>query len=191
MPHQLVFVMGATNAGKTTFMAAAARQPGCGTVEVGKLFRAKYPPEYFKGSAAPAHTQHEAVQMMLDGIEASRKADNDCTFVDGQPREPNQVEAIFKNYSGSDFKLNFWHLYASANIREARAMHRDRNNADALALSMKRLTGDIPPLYDTLARVSAILTEQNYGPSCFLTFDTGRADYDPDFILGQFLGSQK
>lgn len=186
---ELIFVLGATNAGKTTLVAAAGKQPLCGLVEVGKLFRAKYPPEYFQGSAAPAHTRQEAIQLMTEGIQKSIDAGNRFTFVDGQPRDLSQVEAVFRLYPEGTYRKHFWNVYAPPAVREARARKRDEHNPKALELSLARLAGDIPPLYEAISQVTTALGETFDGLKRFMTIDTGRPSYDPEFVLAQFLGS--
>lgn len=50
--------------------------------------------------------------------------------------------------------LRFLHLYASRDARKERIAKRDSHDADKLALSMTRLDGDIPALYDIISRLS-------------------------------------
>jgi hypothetical protein len=142
----VVFMMGATNAGKSTALQALSEMGwgDIGLVEVGKLLRAKYGEAYFKGQAAPSHTQTEAWQLLIDGIQ--EHARNNVKFVvcDGQPRSFDQVYNSLK-LPNERIYIN---LYAPADVREARARARDSANPEKLALSLARLHGDIPMLYE-------------------------------------------
>ena len=179
MTLSLVFVIGATNAGKSTLINAA-RELGCCVVEVGKMMRAKYPPEYFKGSAAPEHTDKESWGMLLDGLEQAKlQGPGKClkchgagtltlgevgvevscsvwckgtgkarhvVFIDGQPRTMLQFEravALEEHYP-----IAFCHLWAPKAVREERTRVRDANDPGRLALSLERLEGDLPALYN-------------------------------------------
>jgi hypothetical protein len=154
----LIFVIGATNAGKSTLIEAA-KHLGHGTVEVGKAMRAKHPPEYFQGSAAPEHTEIEAWQCLLDGIAASNLAHSikyapfggerrAFCFIDGQPRSLKQYHKVRRDFPY--YQTTFVHLWAPNTEREIRARNRDKGDPAKLALSLARLNGDIPVLYDML-----------------------------------------
>ena len=147
----LVFVIGPTNAGKTTLMDAGRKNPYVGLVEVGKMMRQKYPPEHFKGQANPKHTAVEAWQMFLDGIAAAEAANREIVLVDGQPRDDEQCTASMLMRQPKAY-VNLW---ASVETREARAKARDGADPAKLALSMARLHGDLPKLYDVMSRVQA------------------------------------
>lgn len=152
--HVLVFTVGPTNAGKSTLMDVAKASPRVGTVEVGRLMRAKYPPSHFKGEGAPAHTQVEAWQMMVDGIAASVAAGNVVTFVDGQPRDVQQADDIYAQYWRSEaFDIYFLHLTCPEAIREARRVARDGGDPEKDALSKARMTTDYRSLYNVFTRL--------------------------------------
>ncbi len=147
--HVLVFTVGPTNAGKSTLMDVAKATPRAGTVEVGRLMRAKYPPSHFKGEGAPKHTQVEAWQMMVDGITASVAAGNVVTFVDGQPRDTQQADDIYDQYVKSLlYDVHFLHLTCPEDIRETRRVARDGGDAEKDALSKARMTTDYRSLYN-------------------------------------------
>lgn len=172
----LIFVIGATNAGKSTLLDAVRPWPGVGMVEVGKMFRAKYPPEYFAGQANPSHTQVEAWQMFLDAVSARALEGCHVAFVDGQPRDLEQCEAIL---ALPNPKVVL-HLWAPTSERKRRAVSRDglpdvpdELNAK-LQLSLSRVTGDLPKLYDVVMRIQSDdtctvhhldTTSHNYSPS--------------------------
>lgn len=141
---QLVFVIGATNAGKSLFMDAAKEHDNLGTVEVGRMMREKYPPEHFQGNAAPEHTVAEAWAMMREGIDAH--LDKRYIFIDGQPRDKKQAEDITRLWPAAWFML----LAASHETREARAMQRDGDDPARMALTRARLDTDYRGLFDVL-----------------------------------------
>jgi len=143
----IVYMTGATNSGKSTALKALfeAGQGEVGLIEVGKLLRAKYGEAYFKGQAAPAHTQSEAWSLFLEALH-THEADPKVRFVvaDGQPRSFDQVYNSLKLPN----ERIYVNLYAPADVREARAKARDSANPEKLALSLARLHGDIPMLYE-------------------------------------------
>jgi hypothetical protein len=186
---QLVACIGATNAGKSSFIAQVKalqeEQPTCSftTIEVGKMLRAKYGEAYFKGQAAPDHTEAEAWQLCEDAVRQAVKEEKRYVFIDGQPRRlsqltkmedlsmwlsadwharchewylrhPNAPTAGQSHQNPCSLNLTFLHLYASRDARKERIAKRDSHDADKLALSMARLDGDIPALFDILSRLS-------------------------------------
>lgn len=206
----LIFVIGATNAGKSTLISAA-KEVGCGTVEVGKMMRAKYPPEYFQGQAAPTKTQGEAMQMMMDGIEQVRAQGPgmclDCQgkgylsgfgtttgllcqcrcsgtgvavrhlcFIDGQPRAMEQFRVCIA-LRDQGYPIAFCHLWAPLADREARARQRDSSDPAKLALSLSRLQGDMPVLYDITAELMQRPTIPHE------VWDTTQATYNPMSVV--------
>jgi predicted kinase len=146
MKPVIVYVIGATNAGKSTLMDAVRQDTTQGTIEVGKLMRAKYPPEHFAGQSNPAHTAAEAWQMYLDGLAAAEAAGKQAVWCDGQPRDMKQLLEV----TSASTQRIFVHLWAPAEIREERARARDAADPAKLALSLERLNGDLPALYNIL-----------------------------------------
>lgn len=167
---RLVFVMGPTNAGKSTLLDAARNLPDFGLIEVGKMMRAKYPPEHFKGQANPKHTAVEAWQMFTDSLAAHTAAGKEYVLVDGQPRDDEQCAAALALPNPKMF-LNLW---APVAIREARARARD-TDPEKLALSLARLHGDLPKLYDLISLLNA--------RSVVVSADTSASDYSPQMVL--------
>lgn len=178
MKPTLIFVIGPTNAGKGSLLAAAHRRsPGrVGLVEVGKMMRAKYldpasphyDPDHFKGQAAPKHTAEEAWQMMVDGLKANSAEGKSVILVDGQPRDIEQAERIHHKYElGYDWNVAFAHIYAPESLRLERALQRDAGDPAKLALSKARLQGDAVGLYEVMTRLflyhSRVVTLLNEG----------------------------
>lgn len=164
----LLFVMGATNVGKSTYLDSIRHYPGVGLVEVGKMFRAKYPPEHFQGQAAPAHTQKEAWSMFLEGVAQCVSKDCKVAVIDGQPRNPEQTKWALAMPN----PMRFVHLWAPPDVREARARNRDKDDPSKLELSLKRLIDDPRVLFDCLSMIHAT-------HSAVATRDTTKADYVP------------
>lgn len=171
---QLFFVVGATNAGKSTFLQAVKDACGgrAGLVEVGKWMRAKYPPEHFNGQGAPANTAGEAWAMLVDGISKASAA-AEFVLIDGQPRDLNQCDGIRRQYDTPEYQLAFIHLYASAAERKKRALGRDPVGSAALDLALARVVGDVPPLYDVTSWLTSRYMDR------FFTLDTASENYDP------------
>lgn len=179
---QLVFVIGPTNAGKSSLLAAAGRL-GHTCIEVGKALRAKYmdpasphyAPDYFKGEAAPQHTALEAWTLMVNGI-AAAPADR-LIFVDGQPRDIQQCDEITEKYVlNPAYQVLFYNVYAPRDVRLARARARD-TDPDRLKLSMDRMDGDIPKLYEVLCRIAS------RGHTLITTDSTMRLEYEQQVIF--------
>lgn len=186
----LIFVMGATNVGKSTLMNAASvcgtsEHPTfstitneliakgiLGTVEVGKKMRAKYPPEYFKGSGAPAHTQKEAWGMMQSGIAEAAAHGKVAVVIDGQPRNPEQTKWAM----GMPNPKLFLHLWCEPEERERRAINRDGQDQAKFELASKRLVDDPRVLFDCLTMlmlareivVTVRTTDVHYRPGSVL-----------------------
>jgi adenylate kinase family enzyme len=179
MRSKLVFVMGATNAGKSTFMTKMGSDYPhvVGLVEVGKLMRAKYPPDHFKGQAAPAHTAMEAWSMMTVAIEQHINNGKRLIFVDGQPRDMLQAAGVLdKYYDDTEHwsSVKFLHLWAHKDRRIERAKKRDAGDEAKLQLSLQRMDNDPPQLYEVLS-----LVQSRTNPKDFATINTE----DPDSVL--------
>ena len=176
MKPLLAFVIGPTNVGKSTFLSTVAKTYGnrAGLIEVGKILRAKYPPGYFNGQAAPKHTAGEAWQLMVDGVDKALKEGKEVILVDGQPRDVKQCQDILDNYilaAGLPFQAGFIHLFASTESRKTRAEKRDGQDPEKLKLSLARMEGDLPSLYVIMSMILST------APYRFSTFDTDRHSY--------------
>ena len=155
MRPALVFFIGPTNAGKTSILDAIRERdnPVVAFVEVGKLLRAKYldpnsayyNPDFFKGKAAPEHTEAEAYRLMVDGITASEVSGKRAVFIDGQPRSLGQLSSIMADYI--DYPCQVIHVFCPRGERERRARLRDTDSAK-LALSLARMDGDVLDVYE-------------------------------------------
>lgn len=175
-PLTLTFVLGATGAGKTTFLDTVAREHlgQCHLIQVGKTLRAKYGEDYFKGQAAPEHTQEEAWDLLLDGVCYGVDMNIPHILVDGQPRTVEQVERIGHVFDCIEpgRSIKFLHLFAPLEIRTARVTQRDRTNEARYKLAMSRLQGDYEPLYYIVSKLCEIGCD-------VVHVDTSRVDYKP------------
>lgn len=171
----LVFVLGPTNAGKSTLLDASRAFLEIGQVEVGKLMRAKYPPAHFQGQASPKHTQAEAWQMCMDGITVARAAGKQLCLIDGQPRDQEQLEKV-QNLRHGIPGIYFLHLWAPADVREARARARDGHDPERLKLALSRVGNEPTVLYSILAQLHCTCARMS-------THDTSLPDYRPEAIL--------
>jgi adenylate kinase family enzyme len=147
----LVFVLGATNAGKSTFLEAIKTEyPSTFLVQLGKYFRSKYPPEYFQGQAAPASTQKEAMRVLFEQIALAETENFDHILVDGQPRDIEQAMEIQARAKSMVPERDIFaiHLTAPKSVRESRAVARDTGSA--LALSLARMDNDVLCVYEVI-----------------------------------------
>jgi hypothetical protein len=188
----LVFMMGPAGVGKSTaiqhiFDLGQADPKGrrFGRVEVGKMMRAKYcdpasphyVPDYFKAksdaenAAAPKHSQAEAWQMLVDGIERCRAAGDSFVLIDGQPRDFDQVRGAI----ALPDPRTFVNLFAPVAVRAERVAKRDADNPEAATLSGPRVKGDIPRLYEIICTLWA--AGENV-----VTYDTSVDGYTPSQI---------
>lgn len=144
----VICVIGATNAGKTTFIDRLCQHPSFEGVFVGRMMRAKYPPEYFEGLGALDKTEPEVISMMCEGINKAVEAMK-IPVLDGQPRSMRQIEMLCRVYPKDHGVLPiFVHLYAPPHVRNLRMEERDAGGD--LALSKARSVNDTSFLYDLL-----------------------------------------
>ncbi len=164
---KLVFMMGPTNAGKSTVLKYLKEtRNDVGLIEVGKALRAKYGPDYFKGQAAPAHTAVEAWSIMLEGIAGHWISGAEYAVVDGQPRDYKQCyDSMTLPYPSI-----YINLFAPAEAREARARKRDADDPAALELALSRLHGDLPMLYSIVSVLQSSCQDLH-------SFDTTKENY--------------
>jgi len=145
----LLFMMGPTNVGKSYTINYAVEKYDGYKISVGQLLRDKYGPDFFKGQQAPEHTRAEALKMMIEGIQAGIDEGRSLILIDGQPREPGQIDAIFENYIEGPMKVlvdvHFCLLHCDDDLRMDRLKKRDKDPA-ALELSTKRFNRDLAEL---------------------------------------------
>ena len=171
MKPPTLYIIGPTNSGKSTFLKAilAEHGPRIGLIEVGKVLRAKYPSEYFKGLNNPAHTAVEAWKIFTDSWDAYAAFGKEVIITDGQPRDTKQTLAVIERGVSGE-RQAFIHLWAPLEIRRARAELRDLGNEAALELSRQRLVNDEPANYNVLCMLLA-------ANRCVVTPDTSAPGY--------------
>jgi adenylate kinase family enzyme len=157
----IVHLLGPTCAGKSTLINRLLAIAGdiVGAVEVGKMLRAKYldpksphyQPDFFKGQAAPQHTQAEAWQMYQDGVKRLAAEGKKIILVDGQPRDIQQARDI----------IGLWHaphrsiyllVHASEGVRAERAVA--SRTGDSLELAKARLKNDYENCYNVMVELT-------------------------------------
>lgn len=176
----LVCITGATNSGKSSLVSYLGKRHDVGLIEIGKILRKKYPPSYFKGQQQPKHTEAEVLQLLADLID--KHVNNGVRFivVDGQPRSLDQL-GVFER---AKLPKLYIHLFSPEKVRIDRIKKRDGNNAEALALSMTRLNGDIPSVYEILLR-----TLMSGG--AVRIYDTSSSAYSFDDVEKTMVGDAK
>lgn len=180
---KLVNIIGCNGTGKSTFIEHVKETYGAGTpadnsrnyygtVEVGKLMRAKYPPEYFSGQGNPEHTQQEAWQMFLDGVARCQKAGNRLCLIDGQPRTLKQAIQMVTDFP----EAMYAHFSAPKETRQRRLNARDSSDPSKHALAMARLDHDVGQNYEVLSYLLAM-------DKVVLGWDTNRAAVEDSHVL--------
>lgn len=148
----IAFIMGPTCAGKSSFIDYATKNfPDIfGAVEVGKILREKYSPEYFKGQNNPRHTADEAWGLCESLVEAHINDGTPVILVDGQPRDIPQVDLVMKSWGNTH--REFIIVDAPLHERERRA-RTSRIGPDLETLAIPRLTRDMQSYYSVLVRM--------------------------------------
>jgi len=145
----LNFLLGPTNVGKTTLIDQAVKELNAHGVFVGRVLRAKYGEDYFKGQAAPEHTKKESLEIMDQGITEGLNCYKPLILVDGQPRSDDQLEYIIEKYlkrSYTDMTVSFLLLYCSDEVRRKRMESRDLT-PEKKRLTEQRFYGDLPQVH--------------------------------------------
>lgn len=141
----IYYVTGVTCAGKDTMMERAADlYPNLvGLVQVGKEFRRRYPPGYFKGKGAMQSTEAEALEIFNQQLEAVKN--KKIIFVSSQPRLVSQISFTVGKHPGTIVWMN-----VSEETLLKRLERRFPNDPESIGLSMKRLSNDRIDLYDVI-----------------------------------------
>lgn len=156
----IVHLMGPTCAGKSTLITRLLNIAPeiVGAVEVGKMMRAKYldpasphyQPDFFKGQAAPLHTQAEAWSMYQEGVNRCIEQGKRMVLVDGQPRDIQQARDVVGLWK-SPHRASYLMIHAAQEVRNERAAA--TRQGDALALALQRMEGDYKNCYVVLAEL--------------------------------------
>lgn len=162
---EIYYVWGVTCVGKDTLMDRADQiYPNLvGLVNVGKEFRRRYPPEYFKGKGAMQSTEVEAREIFEEQLNARIKEDKRIILVSGQPRLVSQLDFTMRKYPGT----LLW-MHVSDETLMKRLEGRFPGDPGAFELSKKRLSNDRIQLFDVMFEI----LKRGYP---FITFD---GDYE-------------
>ena len=163
----VLHLLGNTGSGKTTlldFLTSAWPDDITG-ISVGREFRKKYPPEFFEGQAAPAHTEQEAMSMYTDFVTERRDHGYGLIIVDGQPRKQSQVAACINNASG--LQHDFLLVHADHGIRNDRLD--SSRSGSSLELAIRRLDTDYRNQYEVMVELARLGLELNI-------VDSGKVD---------------
>jgi hypothetical protein len=169
----ILFILGATNSGKTTFINEVCKneskwfKKGFHPIVIGQKLRKMFPPEYFEGQGAPAKTDEIAFKLMMEGINEAISLDK-IPVIDGQPRNQRQLEWCTESLFSKNNCI-FCHLWAPRETREMRAKKRD-SDPGKLKLSMERMDSDSIILYDIWCH----LTSKSYNT---FIIDTSQSNY--------------
>jgi hypothetical protein len=142
------YLMGITCTGKDYFIERAMqRHPTLfGCVQVGKEFRRRYTASHFQGSAAPDHTEREAIEIFEEQHEQAVKDGFKYILVSGQPRRLSQIEPCLTFSKGGTI---IFMRTPHETILE-RLSIRFENDKEGYDLSMQRLVNDKIQLYDVI-----------------------------------------
>lgn len=157
----IVHLLGPTCAGKSTLInrLLAIAPDVVGAVEVGKMLRAKYldpnsphyQPDYFKGQAAPTHTQAEAWSMYQEGVRRCADEGKKIILVDGQPRDTQQARDIIPLWHAPHRSV-YLLIHAAEDVRAERAVR--TRSGDSLELAKKRLKNDYENCYNVMVELA-------------------------------------
>jgi hypothetical protein len=104
-----------------------------------------YPPEYFNGSGAPAHTEEVALALYDSELMKAKAKNPDYILIASQPRRMSQVEHTITKNPG----IVLW-LHVDQDTLISRAMERFKNDPAGLDLAMKRFHNDRLDQYDVI-----------------------------------------
>lgn len=165
----IIHIMGCTCAGKSTLIQKLLTMGSdIAAVEVGKMLRAKYGEDYFKGQAAPAHTADEAFFLYTEGVDNAIAEGANIVLVDGQPRDLKQTRKIVNMWPGH--RVIYLLVHADHDVREARA-RATREPGPNLDLALARLNNDYKNQY-------TVLTELTKLGRIYSVVDTGDEGFD-------------
>lgn len=144
------FILGTTCSGKDYMIEYAIdKYPNkFGAVQVGKEFRKRYPPEHFKGSGAPDHTEQEALQIYKEQFD--KNLDKEYILVSGQPRRPSQVIPCIEYCYQTGYVPSVVWLYTPDIVINNRIVERFKDNFEEKKLAQQRTINDKVQFYDTI-----------------------------------------
>jgi adenylate kinase family enzyme len=162
-------VMGATNAGKSTaidficpprdgtmLVERSERFPTAAAVRVGRYLRTKYGEDHFKGKAAALDLEDEVERIIDEAVTQALAWDLRVLMFDGQPRSLRQLRHFRLRYDAptSPTRVTYLLIHASREERLRRIEKRDTTEK-AKQLSLARLDGDCADLLDLLCEMNS------------------------------------
>lgn len=181
----LLHLMGPTCAGKSSLIRRLCEiEPErVGAVEVGKMLREKYGEDYFRGQAAPEHTQDEAWSMYVNGVKAQVNYGKSLILIDGQPRDQKQAVDAIGRWSRPMYS-SFVMVHADHDTRERRA--KTSRVGSSRKLAMKRMMNDYRNCYTVMVQLLALDVP-------IRILDTSRQSTEAiaEQILAEYLGATK
>lgn len=145
-----VSIMGVTCTGKDTLVERMQQlwPDDIGLIQVGKEFRRRYPPEYFKGKAAMPHTEAESWSIFEEQKAAA--ADKPLVLVVSQPRMRSQLDEILKRVES----INFYLLTCTDDELMRRINKRFEDQKEGWkTLALERVTNDKVQHFDLMVHM--------------------------------------
>ncbi len=144
---RVYYIAGVTCAGKDYFIEhCLEKYPHLyDAVQVGKIFRQRYPAGHFKGSAAPDHTEREAIEIYNEELAKAFKTDKPYVLVAGQPRRLSQIEPTILKHPGQVL----W-LHCDKETQADRINRRFADDLEGRQLALARISNDKIDLYDII-----------------------------------------
>ena len=152
----MVFCMGVTCSGKTTFIdLCTVSRKRFGAIKVGNEMLLRYPPERFNGLAAMDDTEEEVWEIFQEQLDDRISEGKSIILVDGQPRTVSQVDKCLEAASEAGFSAKFlWFHVTSKELNERLGkrfeMQSGAHELSRHELSRQRMTNDKIQLYDVI-----------------------------------------
>jgi len=170
MSEKVFYVLGSTCTGKDYFIELACKMfPEIfGAIQVGKIFRQRYPADHFKGQGAPDHTEKEALEIFAE--EFHKNKDKQYILVSSQPRRPSQVQPVFEYAINNQCDNVCIFMHTPHEIVMKRLKKRFINDPPGYELAIARVVNDKIQFYDTIFEI--LQFEDAYGRIPIRTLDT-------------------
>lgn len=147
----IVFCMGVTCSGKTTFIDfCTEEEEKIGAIKVGEEMRLRHPTEYFDGLAAMDSTEDEAWEIFNEQLADNVRRGKSIILVDGQPRLPSQVDHCLGIVESQGFICKFLWFHVDNEELDKRMNGRFEGQIGALNLAKLRMINDKVQLYDVI-----------------------------------------
>lgn len=150
--QQLYYIAGVTCAGKDYVIEYCLKNypEHFSAVQVGKIFRQRYPAGHFQGRGAPDHTETEALAIYNEELDRCFAEGKPAVLIAGQPRRPSQIDLTINENPGK-----FIWLHCDADTQAKRIASRFADDEQGLELAKLRVKNDKIDLYDVIWKVQA------------------------------------